>query len=548
MTEVTASSSWSGRVSLAAGVLALTLGCTEGMSPGGPAPTGMAATLDSPELAPPGAMRRLSKREFDATVFDLLGDTSRPGSINLGDYDSKNPFDNDYASLSIDYENVAGIERAAGDIVQRVLASADKRRAVFGCDPSGPTDMTCFRTFIGKFAQRAFRRAVDADELAKYETLFTANVKLDNDFNLAAGVVLQSVLQDPEFIYRVERGTPVAGGVTKLDGWSMASRLSYTLWGTMPDDALFADAASGALLTTPGVAAAAKRMIAAPRAMEVITSFHTLLLEIDPRPNVKAADLKVAESKALVARIFKEARPWQDFLRLGETFVNAELAALYKLPAPAVPAGQSGWVVYPAASGRKGYLGHGSFLSNGVLGVETSPTLRGKVVRERFLCTPMPQPPPEIAAVAAAPPVGTGCKVVRYSAHSADAKCAGCHQPMDPIGFGLENFDPEGTYRAGEAGRTDCPISGDGEVKGLAADGKFKGLTQLADLLARSPEVGDCMVQQFYKFAIGSSQLDARGMQFAKLLAAKVKAGNGDFTMQDLVQTMVTAEAFRFSN
>jgi len=237
--------------------------------------------------------------------------------------------------------------------------------------------------------------------------------------------------------------------------------------------------------------------------------------------------------------LFDRKGPWQDLLRSPETFVSDVLVKQYGLSA-AAPLPMPAWVPY-GNSGRRGLLSHGAFLALGNKFDDTSPTVRGKEIRERLFCEDIPPPPENVNADA--PPVATGavvCKWDRYAAHRVGG-CAGCHQQMDPIGFGLENYDSQGRYRTQEVGQPQCQIQGQGEIVGL---GTFHGPVELSDLMLNSGRLNRCVVAQLYRFATGRphAKEDEIDKQAVALLTKGV--GDKDFRLDKLIVDFTTAPAF----
>jgi hypothetical protein len=192
-------------------------------------------------------------------------------------------------------------------------------------------------------------------------------------------------------------------------------------------------------------------------------------------------------------------------------------------------------------SGRRGLLSHGSFLSNGAKFNDTSPTLRGLAIRTRLFCQTIPDPPPNVATDDPIPKTADAvCKKDRYEVHS-QGGCADCHSQMDPVGFGLENYDQVGRYRTVEPDEPSCVIEGVGELVGI---GTFKGPAELADLMIASGELNQCVVTQLYRFAAGRFELDATDVAFVEALTKKI--GNADFAFDELVLEFVGSEAFAF--
>lgn len=514
-----------------------------------------AGVLVPPEPLPVGegvgksGMRRLTIAELDNTLMDLLGDDTRPAKQTLQE-EQLGPFDNDYTKLTASSVLIEGLERLAGDVTTRLLADTKRRDAVVGCKPTDPkrVDAPCLDSFLTTFGRRALRRPVTKSELGALEDLAVPFIQRAGDFYAGVEVALRALLQHPEFLYRVELGTPVSGepGVFALNDFEIATRLSYTLWGSTPSDALLDLADEGKLHTPDDVRQAALAMFSSPRTVAELDEFHALWLGYSVLPHSQALTTSMRrESEKLIERTFENDESWLDIFTSSDTYVDTTLAELYGLPAP--PGGE-GWVSY-GDTGRQGLLSQGSFLSILQDTVDTSPTRRGKRVRTQLLCQDIPPPPPNVNADA--PPAGQAseCKWDRYAAHRAPSTCASCHDQMDPIGFGLENFDREGRYRTHDIDTLDgsptfgeelpdCEIAGDGEVAGV---GTFHGPAELADLLIDNDLLGPCAATQFYRFARGRTE-DGDDTAAIDDLKARFKAS--DYNFHELILGYVTSTPF----
>ena len=504
---------------------------------------------DRAALVPPSGIRRLTAAEYDQAIRDLLLDDASEGGLVLPE-DNRTPFDNDAQTQTVSEALIGGAELLAADAVARLVADADRFDAVVGCSPTAPDDEACLRSFISRWGRLALRRTLAEEEV----DLFTSGASsgegpLDlareaNDFRVAVGFVVQAILQDPEFLYRIEVGAPVASspGLYRLSDLEVAVRLSFLLWGSVPDDALLSQAEAGELATPEAIATTAQRMLDDPRASGRLARFHSMWLGYErrlPEGNT-IADAMRAESSALIDRVLlTEALPWQDVFRFGETFVTDELAQHYGLSSPAA---SPDWVPYDNAD-RRGLLSHGSFLSIGFKFGDTSPVQRGLAIRERVFCQTIPPPPATVDVDE--PPPGL-CKEDRYAAH-ASGGCAGCHALLDPVGFGLENYDSTGRYRAFEPDNPDtaedetvCEIRGQGQIEGV---GSFRGPAQLADLAIEGDLLSPCLVEQFYRFSSGRGAL---GRADAEVVDEVATALGREFGLQELLLAVVTHESFRF--
>lgn len=482
-------------------------------------------------------LRRLTQSEFNEAVFELLGE-DRPSTVALLPADPRTPFDNDYTHQAASQALVEGLELLVLEIAERLVADSKRRDAVIGCVPEGPGDTDCFRTFVTQFGRRAFRRPLTDAELTRYLAVQTIAVA-EGNFNAAVEVVIRAMFQEPSFLYRVELGTPVEGdnGLFKLTDHEIATRLSFLLWGSTPSEWLLALADEAKLSTPEEVRAVAQKMLGDTRAQQRVHRFHALWLGYEQLPHEAALSAGMqAETRALVQRvIFDEKRPWQDLLRFEETFLTPAMATHYGLPVPPAPA----WVPY-GTSGRRGLLSHGSILSAAANADDTSPTKRGKFIRERLFCQEILPPPPEAVVDLndVTTHADTVCKWDRYAVHRAGG-CASCHELMDPVGFGLENYDQQGIFRTHDKGLPQCTIAGEGRLTGV---GNFKGPAELSELMIASGELTSCLTKQVYRFAGGRFRLDGTDQQVVKALAARF--ANGDVKFDELLLDLVSSDAF----
>ena len=508
-------------------------GASESADDDGPIPED-----DANEVGVSG-LRRLSIVEYQQTIVDLLGFDAAQAKELLPS-DTLTPFDNDFTLQTPSEPLIKGLEIVAGDIAEAVVADPDLRAAIVPCTPSGADDAECLREFVGTFGRRALRRPLADVEIETLVALQAHAIEAD-DFWVGVSAVVRALLQHPEFVYRVEIGEPVADqpGLFRLNGHEVGARLSYLLLGSTPPDWLLDAADAGELDDTAGIAAAAATVLEDERVRARVSRFHALWLSYE---NLSVSGIygdMHTETDTLVQRIvFDDARPWTDMLTSTETYLTAELAEHYGLPAPD---GAAGWVDY-GESGRAGLLSHGSFLSVGAKFGDTSPTQRGKLVREKLFCTEIPKPPPDLMVDVCEPPEADpdACKHERYFM-STEAACSACHTLMDPIGFGLENYDASGAYRETDIDRPECVIDGQGEFVGV---GTFNGPAELGQLAIESGLVESCVAQQLYRFAVGRTELDEHDQA---LIARLVEDSSTDGSMHMLpwITDYVGSEAFR---
>ena len=478
---------------------------TDGDESGGTADDG--PVEDPPEnvdLVPESQSRRLTQAELDNTLRALMDDATTPARSFLSE-DEFTPYDNDYNFQQVSRTYVESMEQLSIDVANRLIDDPQRVGLVVPCTPTGAGDTACFRTFIESFGRRAFRRPLATEEVDAYMTLQAysteAIAEVDNDFYTGVALVISAMLQDPEFLYRLEIGTPTTvDGVNKLTDYEIATRISYLLWGTTPDDALLDAAEAGQLSEPADRVASIERLLGDDRAKTQLHRYHAMWLGYRGIPHgQELVDAFNMETSALIDRVvFEEQSSYIELFTSGQTYVDDFLAAHYGLPAPA---GGEGWIDY-GDSGRAGILSHGSVLAAFSKFTDTSPTQRGILISERLRCIEIPTPPPTVDAdnPPGNPDDPTACKEQRYAAHREIESCAACHNLMDPIGMGLENYDIAGVFRANDEGKPDCTISGQGELPGV---GTFSGPGELADRLVESGELESCVTQQYMTYVLG---------------------------------------------
>jgi hypothetical protein len=445
--------------------------------------------------------RRLSRTELANVVRDVLSDDSGATTKYLAE-DVYRPFDNDYTVQHASGALIESLEAMATDIADRATSAANRGKVV-PCTPTGPGDAACLRQTIESVGQRLYRRPLSEAQITAYLTLqsyATENTPgVTHDFYTAVDLVLRSMLQDPEVLYRIETGTATGDpGIYKLDSYEVASRLSFLLWGSAPNAALLDQAKAGALLDGASRTQAAAALLADQHAKAQLERFHSMWLGYRASP--AAADLAAAfslESNKLIEKVvFDQPSSYLDLFTSPQTYINAKLATQYGLTAPA---GGEGWVNY-ADDKRAGILSHGSVLAAFSKFSDTSPTQRGIFVQTRLLCNKV-APPPANVNVDQPPTNGDKvCKLDRYDAHRTLDSCKACHAQLDPIGYGLENYDIGGKYRTHDDAHAECILPDKGELPGL---GEFSGPGQLARLLVDAGKVEQCFVQQLMTYAVG---------------------------------------------
>ncbi|AUX41942.1 hypothetical protein SOCE26_033670 [Sorangium cellulosum] len=503
----------------------------------------------------PGAspLRRMTRFEYNNTIRDLLGDDSAPADAFVIEEEALG-FNNQAAALGVTQLLAEQLMKASEGIAERAVR--DLERLFEGCEPAVQGADVCAAELIERLGKRAFRRPLTPAEVERFARLFAWGND-EHDLSTGVSVVIQAMLQSPHFLYRVEHGMPDpdARGVAPLSDHEIASRLSYLLWSSMPDDALFAAADAGELHTAEQIAAQARRLLEDPRARAAVANFHAQWLGLShidalnkdpavyPRFREGLGSLLRAETEAFLDHVVFEddAGDVATLLSAPYSLMNAELRAFYGLEAAGGTGAAGAFEVVPLdPSQRAGVLTHASLLSVHAKPDQSSPIHRGKFVRERLLCQTLPPPPADVDIQP--PEVRPGVPTRRqFEQHAADPNCAGCHRLMDPIGFGFEHYDGIGLYREVDQG---VPVDASGEIRGSReTDGHFDGAVELAHKLAQSDEVRSCVATQWFRFGYGRAEQAEDECSMAQIQEAFAESG---YNIKELLVALTQTDAFRY--
>lgn len=457
---------------------------------------------------------RLNNVEYDNTVRDLLGLKMSPSSTHgFPDDAYVDGFDNNADALTAPPLLLEKLETATQAIVTAALATdaanAAVRNRIMTCDPAKMGEAACATQILSAFASRAFRRPVSAAEVAGYAGLVAIAKSVGDGFEQGIAAGLRAILLSPRFLFRVE-ANPGNGKTAALDDYEVASRLSYFLWSSMPDDALFSRAAAGGLRDTAAIASEARRMLSDPRSSAIVTNLagqwlgtRELVVKEVTMPGVTFDDaLRTAlasEASLFLGELFRGGHTIKELLAADFSFVNDRLASHYGLTGMGTLGATPVKVRVTDARRSAGILTQGNTLTVTSMRDRTSPTRRGKWVSESLLCVTIPAPPPMIPPLET-PPTGTASSVRdRLAQHSAKGTtCHSCHQFVDPIGFGLEHFDAVGRWRDNDGG---AAIDAKGTLPQTSVT--FDGATSLAAAIAGDPRFVDCVVRKLLTYALG---------------------------------------------
>ncbi len=361
---------------------------------------------------------------------------------------------------------------------------------------------------------------------------------------------VSALLQSPYFLFRVEHGEP---DPTRPDGYrytslEMASRLSYFLWQTTPDEELLTAGERGELVTREGLEAQARRMLASDRAQRTFLAFFRELFDLgelemldkDPAlfPEVTSTlgpAMRTEVELMITHTALDASADFRTLLDTRTTYVNDELARLYGVDAAGATAADFVPVTLPEASMRGGIMGTAGMLAHLAHRDLTSPTRRGKFVRTGLLCEDIPPPPPGVVTTVPAAMPGQTMRQ-RLERHRTEPLCAGCHVRMDPLGLGLENFDAIGAFRTMDG---DALIDAHSDVDGVP----FEGARELGQVLRANPGVAACFARQLYRFGSGRVETGDREPEF-EAITTRVTASGSHFW--DLVLEVALSDDFRF--
>jgi hypothetical protein len=507
-------------------------GGSNGMSGGG----GMTST--PPPMGPnaPGSspLRRLTVREYNNTLRDLLG-------IPLGNRDLG--VDQDAGGFAVGGPvTTSGDAARLLDAAEQLAAGASAKIATLvPCTPV-PSDAgaqgECAKKFIGQFGRRAFRRPLGADEVNDLYAVYTAHRggDINYPFDEAIRSVVAAMLTSPFFLYRAEGVNlpPVKEqGLVRFSPHELASRLSYTLWGSMPDDALFTEVDAGRLSTPEQVEAQARRMLKDPKFKDAVSDFHLQWLYVDGLPKEPPKDPKfTAYTPQLVTAMLAETADFANQVFAGDGKLEHLLTGAWTVSDPGLT--KLYGTLDPAQ--RAGILTQASFLAMHANAADTNPVRRGAVVIRRLLCNDI-QPPVNMDVGQPKPPAPNLTTRERFAEH-AENPCASCHRLTDPIGFAFENYDAVGAWRTTEQGKK---IDASGTLNLSGSDVTFTNAVELAKGLASAKDVRECLATQWLRYftrrnesAGDTASLDAANEAFAK----------SSYDMRELLVALTKTRAF----
>jgi hypothetical protein len=412
------------------------------------------------------------------------------------------------ATAGVTSDQISQIQLSAASVAAKVVDESH-RDFLIPCKPEIITeaDPVCARQFLEQTGRLLYRQPLSSERLEELVNIAGYAAQETDDFYDGLALALESVLISPEVLFIVDRAEtdPDRPGQQRLTAYSLASRLSFFLWNSPPDDALLAAAESGVLHTPEGLEQAVDRLLSSARLETGMRAFFDDMLAFDEfnslakdpvvYPMVTGATLADAREQTLrtiIDHLLTQEADYRDLFTTRKTFMSMPLAVVYNTAA------REGWTPYefPENGPRIGLLTHVSFLAANSHAVRSSPTVRGKALRELFLCQEVPEPPPDVDFSGLEEDENAATARDRLKVHNTNPSCAGCHLITDPMGYSLENFDGAGRFRETDNG---APLDITGELDGVF----YEDISGLADALRNHPKLSSCLVNRLYSYGTG---------------------------------------------
>ncbi len=451
------------------------------------------------------------------------------------------------AFVGVTSDQIQQMQQAAISIAEKVVDETH-RDYLIPCEPVSvdEPDPACAAEFLRATGRHLYRRPMTETSVAALVDVANEATEQTGDFYTGLSLALESMLINPDFLFIVDLAEPdpARPGEERLDAFSLASRLSYFLWNGAPDEDLLNAAESGELTTRAGLERQVDRMLSSSRLEDGLRAFFDDMMAFDEfdslakdpmvYPMVTGATLADAREQTLrtvIDHVVDKERDYRDLFTTRDTFMSMSLGAIYGVQTI------DGWEPhrFPEAGPRQGLLTQVAFLASHSHAVRSSPTLRGRALRELFLCQKVPDPPPNVdfSALEEAGDVPTARE--RLEVHNENPSCAGCHLITDPIGLTLENFDGAGRYRQTENGAT-LDLSGE-------LDGTFYDDTAgLAMALRNHPKLPRCLVNRLYAYGTGGPVTLKYDRAILGHFTERFAASG--YTVPDLLRDIVMSRAF----
>lgn len=545
---------WLGIGAMSATLAALPLGCkgtvgSAGGSDGSGSSTGNGGSGTVAPNAIPQASRipRLNHEQYDNTIQDLFNAPQLTPSNSLPPE----------AVGSMDDRAWTGYKDSAAALAKTAISTPAIHDFILPCTPSGD-GAACASQFITSFGARVFRRPLTSAEQTRFETLYAkrAETTATGSFDEGIELLLEGFLQSPSFLSRAELSTERVGDNIRLNGYELASRLSYALWDSMPDQALFDAAAKDELSTEEQIRAQALRMLKEPRAHDMVRTFHERYLRMEGTEGARWTDfvrdetlfpafksetipyLKEETLRYVDYIVFEKQAGFQGLLTDNTAFVNNLTAPLYGLDGTAYGTELTQATLDPTQ--RSGLFTRVGFLASHAQVVRTSPILRGALIQKYVLCRKIGSPPagaemtplPEIT-----PDIVTTRQ--RVTVQTSPDECNFCHSVINPTGFPFEHYNAVGSWQDMDTGK---PVDSTGTALFGEREVAYQGPVDFSKALGDAPEAQSCYAKNWVEFAFGRR---AEGIDLKIIDTLAKKMQSPDYKILDLLVDIVVTDTFK---
>lgn len=495
------------------------------------------------------SMRRLLQRQYINSIRTMFGTqvaavAAPPDDASVDGFDAIGA-----RQLTVSDSAVSAYEVSARNVAEAAMKNTARIKDLLSCAPEGPGDAACHKSFVERLGRIAFRRPLTEAEVQRYVAIAQTAAEDLSDFNAGVQHVISALLQSPHFLYMVEVGEPLDPGRHSLTDHELLTRMSFFLLDTTPDEVLLDLVAAEGLRSEEQIRFVAAAMLERLDARSALSNFFAEVYRLRDLGSIPkdqsvfpvytptlASAMKQETLKLIEDVVWERDVDFREMFSANYTFANAELAAFYGISGP--PGDSFERVNLPPEQGRDGALGHAGLLARFAHATMSSPTLRGKFVREKLLCQPIPPPPPDVITSLPEPMPGDEPKTMKEKLieHQQNPQCAYCHVLMDNIGLAFEKFDAVGAFRTVENGLAIDTLTSTEDF------GAFSSPGELGKKLRDDPNVAMCLVKNLYRSALG--HVETKGEVDAVNSIAFAFAESG-FRVRELLIDMVSSPAFR---
>jgi hypothetical protein len=499
---------------------------------------------------------RLTHTQYDNAIRDLIGLDTNPSAAFIED-PAFNGYTNNAQALLVSDRLARDYRRAAEALGGELMADPTTLANLLGCEPSGD-GQACAASFIDTFGLRVYRRPLSAAERSGYLTLWAAGNGLYSDgdpFEQGIRLVIEGMLQSPQFLYRVELSANIdaATELIALDSWELASRLSFMLWNSVPDDELLDAAAANMLVSPDGIETQARRMLEDPRARGMVRDFHSQWLQTSRYADLNknaglypgwspsiGSSLEEETQRFIEYVIFEMGGTYSDLMTSEFSFIDDQLAAVYGIEGSFGP--EPVLHQFGPDDGRAGLLTQIGFLASRAYPDLSSPIHRGVFIQRQILCSKLPDPPGDADLEL---PEVDGEEIVttrqQVELHTSPAYCQGCHASINPGGFAFEHYDAIGQWRDTE---NDVAIDASGSIITSATDVlEFTDAMDLVHQLGADETAQQCYLRNWFRYGYARYETPVDECTIDDL---HTRLSAADYNVEELLVQMTLTESFRF--